>query len=115
LKTLLTKQSDNFARINPADAEALGIHDGELVEVATNSGQIHMRARLDEALRCSVISIPHGWGRILFHPDTKQHPERQGVNVNVLTDDRMLDLFTGMPVYNAIPCSVRRVAEKENR
>jgi hypothetical protein len=37
---------------------------------------------------------------------SRSHP---GVNVNFLHDDRALDRFTGMPVFNGTRCRVERV------
>jgi len=34
--------------------------------------------------------------------------DQQGTNANLLTGDENLDELCGMPVYNAIPCAVRR-------
>ena len=53
--------------------------------------------------------MPHGWGRKLFHPETKAEMELQGASDNLLTDTVELDAFTGMPIYNSLPCCVRRV------
>jgi len=54
-----------------------------------------------------VVSLTHGWGRRLFHPETRTTPEEQGTNANLLTGDENLDELCGMPVFNAILCAVR--------
>jgi formate dehydrogenase len=106
LKSLTSKQSENFARINSNDAASLAIHDGEMVEISTSSGALRIKARIDDTMRGGVVSIGHGWGRKLFHPESTEMNAEHGVDVNLLTDDSQLDALTGMPIYNSIPCSI---------
>jgi formate dehydrogenase len=112
MQDLLTKQNENFVRLHPSDAQTLSVANGDLVEVATEKGSIRLKARLDDGMRPGVVSIPHGWGRIIYHSETHPDVQQQGSNVNILTDDSSLDSFTGMPVYNAIPCSLRAVQDE---
>ena len=86
----------------------MSVSDGEMVELSTRKGSVEIPAKVTHDIRPGVVSMPHGWGRKLFHPETKREVELQGVSDNLLTDDLDLDALTGMPVYNAIPCSVRK-------
>ena len=88
----------------------MSISDGDMLEVSTRSGSAEVPAKVTTDIRPGVVSMPHGWGRKLFHPETKTEVELQGVSDNLLTDTAELDTFTGMPIYNSIPCSVRRAA-----
>jgi formate dehydrogenase len=108
LESLLRKQRENFVRLHPSDAQTLSISDADIVEIVTDKGSIQLKARIDDGMRPGVVSIPHGWGRILYHPEIRPRSDKQGANVNTLTDDSSLDSFTGMPLYNAIPCSLRK-------
>jgi anaerobic selenocysteine-containing dehydrogenase len=111
LKRLTAMQSGTFLRVSPEDASRLGVADGDTVEVSTRSGSTtELPAKVASDIRPGVVSMPHGWGRKLFHPDTPAAVELQGVNDNLLTDDVELDILTGMPIYNSIPCSVRKTA-----
>jgi len=108
VKRLLARQSGTFLRVNQRDAGAISISDGDLVEVSTQSGSAEVPAKVTTDIRPGVVSMPHGWGRKLFHPEIQADVELQGVSDNLLTDDVELDSLTGMPIYNAIPCSVRK-------
>lgn len=77
--------------LNPADAAALGVADGQAVSVRTEAGEIRANARLDGKVRRGVVSIPHG------HVDA---------NVNLLTSIRQVDPVTGMARYSGVPVSV---------
>jgi anaerobic selenocysteine-containing dehydrogenase len=109
LSSLTARQSENFARINPEDAAALSIQDREIVEIATANGSLRIRARIADDIRAGVVSVGHGWGRALFQPEQGLAVEVKGSNANVLTGTDALDRLTGMPMYNAIACSMRRV------
>ena len=108
VKRLTAKQSGTFLRINSTDAAALSIADGDIVEVSTKSGSAQVPAKVTTDIRPGIVSMPHGWGRKLFHPETQTEIEVHGVSDNLLTDDTELEALTGMPIYNSIPCSVRK-------
>ncbi len=38
-----------------------------------------------------------------------------GGNVNRVRSDRLLDRFSGMPVFNGVPCRIEKVAEEQHR
>jgi formate dehydrogenase len=107
-RRLTAKQSGTFLRISSKDAAALSVSDGDVVEVSTRSGSAEVPAKVTTDIRPGVVSMPHGWGRRLFHPEVQTEVELQGVSDNLLTDDVELDALTGMPIYNSIPCSVRK-------
>jgi len=51
------------ADINPKDARANGIADGEMVEVYNDRGHVVLKCRYNEAIRPGVIHIQQGWWR----------------------------------------------------
>jgi len=112
-KQLLARQSGSFLRISSTDADAIAISDGDMVEVSTRSGSAEVPAKVTTDIRPGVVSMPHGWGRRLFHPEIQTEVDVHGVSDNLLTDDLELDALTGMPIYNSIPCSVRKAGGLE--
>ncbi len=104
--SLTKKQSGNSLRINTEDAASASIQDGDRVKVITENGAAAVQANVTDDIRPGVVSLTHGWGRKLFHPETRPSPERQGANANLLTGDENLDALCGMPVYNAIFCAI---------
>jgi len=108
---LVSRQSGTYLRISSKDAAALSVSDGDMVEVSTRSGSAAVPARITGDIRPGVVSMPHGWGRRLFHPESRTEVELKGVSDNTLTDDVELDALTGMPIYNSIPCSVRKARD----
>jgi anaerobic selenocysteine-containing dehydrogenase len=83
--------------VHPGDAARLGVHDGQMVRVASELGQVLVRARIttEQDIRPGVVQITHGW-------------EHQA-NVNRLTPDAVTDPISGFPQLTSIP--VRMEAE----
>ncbi len=47
-----------FVEINPADADAIGIADGEKVRVSSRRGEIRVKARVSDIVPANVVFIP---------------------------------------------------------
>jgi thiosulfate reductase/polysulfide reductase chain A len=60
---LLAFEPDNHLFIHPDTARSLGIADGDLVEVASLSGSIQLKARLSEEIRPDCVFTLHGYGK----------------------------------------------------
>jgi formate dehydrogenase len=96
------------ARINPTDAEAAGIADGDRVAVASARGRIETEALVTDEVVAGTIAVPHGWG----HDGGWQRANRAGgPNVNVLASSEPEDLerLAGMAHLNGIPVRIERV------
>lgn len=83
------------AGLHPADADDLGIADGDLVELRSAHGSLRCVAQVDDSLRRGAVAVPHGWG---------------APAVGALTSDRAdVDELTGMPLLTDVPLTVTRV------
>ncbi len=96
----------NPAYMNPDDIEALGLHDGDVVEIASDHAKILGIVEAAPDIRPGVVSMAHAFG------DAPEHDEDVfyiGSNTGRLTDvERNYDPITGMPRMSAIPVNVRR-------
>ncbi|MGD8965881.1 MAG: molybdopterin-dependent oxidoreductase [Anaerolineae bacterium] len=81
---------DSWAELNPETAHELGIHDGDLVRVASTQGSVELRARLWPGTPPEVVSIPVGQG----HTAGGRWAENRGVNPNALVAP-LLDPLSG--------------------
>ncbi|UCF98662.1 MAG: molybdopterin-dependent oxidoreductase [Spirochaetaceae bacterium] len=83
--------------LNPADAAALGVRDGEDVRVSSEIGSVVLPARIvgEEELLPGMVQITHGW-------------EGQG-NVNRLTSDTITDPISGFPLLTSVPVRLEAV------
>lgn len=78
--------------LHPADAEASGIANDDLVDLETAHGRIRLRARLSRDVLPGVIDVSHGW------------PE---ANVNDVVP-RHLDPISGFVAFKEGLCRVRK-------
>ena len=84
--------------VNPADAEALDLADGQQVRVTTEAGEEMGELQVTDQVRPGTVLIPHGFGLIY---DGKVH----GINVNRLTKNTHRDPL-GTPLHRFVPCRV---------
>ena len=85
--------------MHPQDAEALGLADGQTVEITTEAGSVEIELEVTESTRSGMVIIPHGFG---LEYEGKTH----GVNVNRLTKNTHRDPFAGTPLHRYVPCRV---------
>ena len=50
-----------FVEINPVDAQRLGITDGAMVEVASSTGELTLRAKVTDDIRPGCVFVPRGF------------------------------------------------------
>jgi anaerobic selenocysteine-containing dehydrogenase len=80
----------------PDDATALGIAEGELIEVISDDGALRARVDLSASMRPGAVTLAHGWS---------------GHSVSVLTSRTSdVDPLTGQPVMSAIPVAIAKIA-----
>jgi len=87
--------------VNPADAEAMGLTDGQQVRVTTEAGSDVGELQVTGQVRQGMVLIPHGFGLIY---DGKVY----GINVNRLTKNTHRDPI-GTPLHRYVPCRVEAV------
>jgi formate dehydrogenase len=102
---LMAKLNGNWATLNRADAERLGVEDGTTVRVVSCTGALEIRAVVSDEIREGVVMIHQFWGH-KYESGMMTSRSQPGVNVNFLHDDCVRDSFTGMPVFNGTPCRV---------
>jgi anaerobic selenocysteine-containing dehydrogenase len=88
--------------MNPADAEALGIQDGQTVRIVTEAGEAVVELEVTAATRPGMVIIPHGFG-------LEYQGKQYGVNVNSLTRNTHRDPLAGTPYHRYVPCRVEAV------
>lgn len=76
-----------FVELDPVDAGARGLGDGDLAEVRNDRARVVVPVRLSDRLRPGVCAIPFGWW-MRSHPD--------GRVANSLTNDTLTDWGGGV-------------------
>ena len=97
------------ARLNPADAAAAGIADGDRVRIASAHGEIEIEARVTDEVMTGTVAVPHGWGH---DAGWETANAAGGANVNLLTSSAPDDLerLAGMAHMNGVPVRVAAAA-----
>ena len=81
--------------INPEDAQARQIEEGDRIAIRTGSGTVLALAHIDDRWRPGVVSLPHGF---------------EDTNVNVLTSAQNVDRLSGMVTLGAFPVVIAKRA-----
>ncbi len=84
--------------VNPADAGARDLTDGQQVRVTTEAGSDVGELQVSESVRPGCVLIPHGFG-LIYEGRT------YGINVNRLTKNTHRDPI-GTPLHRFVPCRV---------
>jgi anaerobic selenocysteine-containing dehydrogenase len=91
LPTLRRREPKPRVEVNPRDASARGIGDGEDVRLTSPLGQVTMTALVTDTVPPGVISAPHGWAE---------------ADINRLIPDAGLDPISGFPPFRSSLCQV---------
>lgn len=106
--TLMRKPDWNEGRkvctlaMNPEDAEALSMANGEIVRITTEAASADIELEVTNEARKGQVLIPHGFG-------LKYKGVENGVNVNRLTKNTHRDRFAATPLHRYVPCRVERI------
>ncbi|MBL7178045.1 MAG: molybdopterin-dependent oxidoreductase [Desulfobacteraceae bacterium] len=88
----------SLVRINPIDADAHGITNGDQVEIETLRGKIKMTAQVTRRVPPGVVGISWGWGEASHES-----------GVNMLTDDEHRNPVAGSTSNHYFLCQVRAI------
>ncbi len=93
LVTLKSREPDPRVQINPADAAARAVEEGDWIEISSPAGKIEMRAWVTDEVAPGVVHAVHGW---------------ETANINELVPDSGLDPISGFPPFGSGLCQVAR-------
>jgi formate dehydrogenase len=102
----------NEVLINPSDAAALGIGDGDKVRVFSPIGSVELDASLSDGLRRGLVVVDHGWGSRIFDPRGGREPQSFGVNRNLLIDGESIDPLSQTSTLSSSYVGVEPVATR---
>jgi len=95
--------------VHPDDAARLALTDGAPATVRSRVGELRATVEVTEDIRPGVVSLPHGWGHDLDGVEMDVARAHAGINSNVLTDEAVIEPFTGTAVLNGIPVTLAPV------
>jgi anaerobic selenocysteine-containing dehydrogenase len=95
--------------INPSDAAARGIADGDLVAVSSRTGRIEVPAATADGIMAGVVSLPHGWGHDRDGVELRIARRIGGASVNDITDADLIDPVSGNAALSGVAVEIERV------
>jgi len=95
-------------RMNPDDAERLGIVDGGRARIVTRRGSAEVGVEVHVRMQPGHVSLPNGLG--LDHPGEDGRPVVTGIGPNELTDNSHRDPWAGTPFHKHVPARIEAVA-----
>lgn len=102
--------ADSALFMNPADAEANEIFDGDMVGVTSTTASVEIEVIVTTAVRPGVVSLPHGWGHAADGIRIHQAASAPGANVNALVDNVEVEPVCFSPIFNGVPVTVSALA-----
>ncbi len=95
------KDRDGALRINPSDAQQLGVGNGDRVRLVTQGGSAEVAVEVSDRMQSGHVSLPNGQGTSL-----QDHEHGGGTPPNVLTRIEDRDAFAGTPWHKYVPARI---------
>ncbi|MEM2103752.1 MAG: molybdopterin-dependent oxidoreductase [Candidatus Bathyarchaeia archaeon] len=102
---LMDIEKENWAEINPKDAEKYGIKNGDYMVVESPLDSIKVKAKVTEGIIPGVIAVVHGFG--FGHWSMGNIAKGKGASINRLIDT-YVDPVSGAVAYNECKVRVRK-------
>lgn len=104
---LIGIQGENWVELSAADADALGISDGDKVELTSPMGSVRILAKIRPGLSDGIVRAIHGHG---FGRTMGSLARGRGTHINPIIDTRVNPICGGIG-YNECKVNVRKVEE----
>ncbi len=102
------KDIEGVLKINPEDAKAYEIENGDWVKCISKTGAIKIKIWITDEVPTGMLSMPHGYG--FSYPD---HDEKTtGALVNVLTSTEECDPLAKTPYHKNVRVRLEKVMEE---
>jgi anaerobic selenocysteine-containing dehydrogenase len=102
------KDRNGALRMNPGDANSLGVAAGGKVRITTRRGTAEAVVELSDRLQPGHVTLPNGSG--LSYPDETGRAVVYGVAPNELTASDHRDWLAGTPFHKHVPARIEAVA-----
>lgn len=101
------RDPEGALRLSPADAQGIGVSDGDRVRVTTPGGTAVAVAEVNDTMMDGHIALPNGMG--LGYSPAGGDPELTGVAPNELTTSDWCDPIAGTPWHKHVPARLEPV------
>jgi anaerobic selenocysteine-containing dehydrogenase len=98
------KDGHGALRMNPDDAQRVGVADGARARITTRRGSALVEVEVSDRMLPGHVSLPNGLG--VDYPDARGESLRAGVSPNELTRGEDRDWLAGTPWHKHVPARV---------
>ncbi|NUP08514.1 MAG: molybdopterin-dependent oxidoreductase [Polyangiaceae bacterium] len=104
-------RSTNYLYVHPEDAKRLGLSDGAIADVSSDTATVRVPVKVLKDLMPGTVALPHGWGH-QHATGLSVASKTGGVNVNLLAADgpNRLEKLSGMAHLTGLPVDVKPAA-----
>ena len=102
------KDREGALRMNPTDAETLGVKSGGRVRITTRRASAEAIVEVTDRMQRGHVTLPNGAG--LWYPDREGQEFLHGVPPNELTSSEHRDWIAGTPFHKHVPARVEAIA-----
>lgn len=106
LPTLAKGKFKGALEINPEDARARGLTDGDTARISNAQGEVEVTVELTDDISPGTVTLPHGFGHVFDDTNMGVAQANPGVNSNLLADGNRIDPLSGNAHLNAIEVDV---------
>ena len=93
--------------MHPDDLKHRGLSEESQVSIESRVGKVTTTVVASDEMMPGVVSLPHGWGHQKKGIKMTIAAQQQGVNCNLLTDDKFFDAISGNAAFNGVPVTVK--------
>jgi formate dehydrogenase len=101
------RDREGALRLSPADAETIGVADGDRVRITTPGGTAVAVAEVNDTMMAGHVALPNGLG--VSYAPAGGDPELTGVAPNELTTTDWRDPIAGTPWHKHVPARLEAV------
>jgi anaerobic selenocysteine-containing dehydrogenase len=100
------KDIEGILKINPADAKAYEVENGDWVKLTSTAGAVKIKTWITDEVPQGLLSMPHGYGF-----DYPEHDEStMGAMANILTPTEECDPLAKTPYHKNVRVRLEKVA-----
>jgi anaerobic selenocysteine-containing dehydrogenase len=104
---LVKGKARNQLLMHPGDLASRGLASGQLVELSSRIGTLHVPVEASINVMPGVVCLPHGWGHDREGTRLGVASAHAGASYNDISDDKYLDAISGNAALNGILVDVR--------
>ena len=104
---LVKGKARNQLLMHPDDLAAHGLTSGQVVELSSRIGKLHVPVEATTDVMPGVVCLPHGWGHDREGARISIASAHAGASYNDISDDTFLDAISGNAALNGLPVEVR--------